>query len=72
MTIKIPKPATPALMRQLSKLLDGCGFCDCDEAEGDIVDHCPECCRKITAWANENFCRLALAAGKKAREAKAG
>ena len=29
-------------------VLEGCPLCDCDEAEGGVVNHCDVCCRRIT------------------------
>lgn len=26
---------------------DGCGYCAFDEAEGGIMDHCKNCCKKL-------------------------
>lgn len=43
-----------ALLVRLKKSVDeSCGKCDYDEAEGGLVNHCPECCHRITtmAWA---------------------
>ena len=35
-------------------LEEGCHQgCDYDEAEGDLIDHCDACCRKITVLAYE-------------------
>lgn len=36
-------------------LLDGCGTCRFDEAEGGLEDHCDSCCRKLTALAHQLF-----------------
>lgn len=43
--------------KQFVKLLeDGCHQgCDYDEAEGGLLNHCEDCCRKITAQAYELF-----------------
>jgi hypothetical protein len=34
-------------------LRSSCVLCDFDEAEGDVVNHCDVCCRRITTelWA---------------------
>lgn len=29
-------------------VLTGCGYCDSDEAEGAVINHCDGCCRRIT------------------------
>ncbi len=35
----------------LANSLEGCSWCDHDEAEGDLIDHCDSCCRKVTTAA---------------------
>jgi len=38
--------------RKLIDLLEnGCSGCDFDEAEGGLMNHCSDCCRKITTLA---------------------
>jgi len=34
---------------EIHKVLKGCVDCDLDEAEGELIDHCDVCCRKVTA-----------------------
>lgn len=34
---------------EIQPLLEGCSRCDYDEAEGEILNHCNECCRKVVA-----------------------
>lgn len=29
-------------------VLQGCAYCDTDEAEGGVLNHCDGCCRRIT------------------------
>ncbi len=38
-------------MARLVNLLQGCGTCVYDEAEGGLIDHCPDCMRKVTTEA---------------------
>ena len=55
--------------RAMRDALQPCRQCDYDEAEGDLYNHCPSCCHRVTSTAYEHFAteeaRLAAeAAGK--------
>lgn len=58
--MKPTKTLSKKAVHELSRLLDGCNRCEHDEAEGGIQDHCHECRGKVTRWAYENWCSLAL------------
>lgn len=54
------KTLSKKAVRVLSNILEGCHRCEFDEAEGDIVDHCADCCRRGMAWAYQHWMSLAL------------
>jgi hypothetical protein len=51
---RVAKPNAQA-MRDIARsvLRSSCVLCDFDEAEGDVINHCDVCCRRITTelWA---------------------
>lgn len=47
--------STSDLAIQLHNALKGCTGCEWDEAEGDLVDHCAKCQRRVTTLAYELF-----------------
>lgn len=44
--------SSDATMQAIERMLivTQCSQCDYDEAEGGLVDHCDECCRKVTRY----------------------
>ena len=47
-------------------LVNGCNRgCDYDEAEGALIEHCPTCCRNLTAMAHELFVEQKRVIGRK-------
>lgn len=49
------QPGELAAGEKMRLRLLGCSSCDYDEAEGDLLDHCASCQKKIVALAYELF-----------------
>lgn len=47
-----------SVREELRKILEGCSRCDFDEAEGELVNHCDACCRKVTRFCYLNFHKI--------------
>jgi hypothetical protein len=47
----------PAYTPLVQRLRDGCGSCEFEEADGELIDHCEACCRAITGLAYDLFLR---------------
>ena len=62
-----PRPPNPVEEFHL-KLGAGCPYCDFDEAEGGLLDHCRDCQREIVTLAYRLFCTEGRRIGVKRRD----